>query len=46
MSDWRPDGAVVCTVKNGQFALMKFDGEKFTPYDAPSEQPDVMPAMV
>lgn len=46
MSDWRQDGAVVCTVKNGVFSLMKFDGERFTPYDAPSEQPDVMPAMV
>lgn len=45
-SDWRGDGGVVCTVKSGQFSLMKFDGEKFMPYDAPSEQPDVMPAMV
>lgn len=46
MSDWRQDGAVVCTVKAGQFALMKFDGDKFTPFDAPSEQPDTIPAMV
>jgi UDP-2,3-diacylglucosamine hydrolase len=38
MSDWRDDGAVVCTVKDGKFELMKFNGDTFEPFDAPSEQ--------
>lgn len=38
MSDWRPDGAIVGTVKNGEFRLMKFDGNGFQPFEAPSEQ--------
>ncbi|KAA0217576.1 hypothetical protein EDM80_03255 [bacterium] len=45
MSDWRSDGAVVCVVKNGEFSLRKFDGERFAPFDAPTEQPDKLPAM-
>ncbi|MEE9312724.1 MAG: metallophosphoesterase [Planctomycetota bacterium] len=37
-SDWREDGAVVCVAKDGEFKLMKFDGEGFKPFDAPTEQ--------
>jgi UDP-2,3-diacylglucosamine hydrolase len=44
-SDWRGDGAVVCTVKNGVFSLVKFDGDRFLPFDAPSAQPENAPAM-
>ncbi len=38
MGDWHDDGAVVCTVKEGRFALMRFNGDAFEPFDAPSEQ--------
>jgi UDP-2,3-diacylglucosamine hydrolase len=38
MSDWREDGAVVCVAKDGEFKLMKFDGNEFTDFNAPSEQ--------
>lgn len=38
MSDWRPDGAIVCTVKNGEFALTRFTGTDFEPFEAPTEQ--------
>jgi UDP-2,3-diacylglucosamine hydrolase len=38
VSDWRDDGGVVCTVKDGDFALMRFTGDSFEPFDAPSEQ--------
>jgi UDP-2,3-diacylglucosamine pyrophosphatase LpxH len=38
MSDWRENGAVVCTVKDGEFKLMKFDGDEFTEFDAPDRQ--------
>jgi UDP-2,3-diacylglucosamine hydrolase len=38
MSDWRENGAVVCTVKEGEFKLMWFDGESFAPFDAPEKQ--------
>jgi UDP-2,3-diacylglucosamine hydrolase len=36
--DWHDDGAVVCTVKEGKFTLMRFNGEDFEPFDAPTEQ--------
>lgn len=45
MSDWRPDGAVVCTVKDGVFKLMKFNGEGFEPFNAPKEQQVFAPGM-
>lgn len=45
MSDWRPDGAVVCTIKDGNFRLMKFTGTDFVPFDAPSEQQVFAPGM-
>lgn len=45
MSDWRQDGAVVCVAKNREFSLMKFNGERFAPFDAPSEQPQQMQPM-
>jgi UDP-2,3-diacylglucosamine hydrolase len=38
MSDWREDSAVICTAKDGEFRLMVFDGDTFTPFDAPAEQ--------
>ncbi|MBK8207735.1 MAG: hypothetical protein IPK87_13245 [Planctomycetes bacterium] len=38
MSDWRENGAVVCTVKNGEYKLMRFDGENFTEFAAPESQ--------
>lgn len=38
MSDWRSDGAVVCVVKDGEFKLMKFDGNEFTDFSAPDKQ--------
>lgn len=38
MSDWHDGAAVVCTVKDGEFALKLFDGDAFLDYDAPSEQ--------
>lgn len=37
-SDWRVDGAVVCTVKDGEFQLMHFDGTDFVPFEAPEKQ--------
>lgn len=45
MSDWRHDGAVVCTVKGGEFRLMKFDGNDFLPFEAPAEQQVFAPGM-
>ncbi|MBX3460186.1 MAG: UDP-2,3-diacylglucosamine diphosphatase [Planctomycetes bacterium] len=38
MSDWRDDGAIVCTVKDGKFELTRFTRNGFEPFDAPSEQ--------
>jgi UDP-2,3-diacylglucosamine hydrolase len=38
MSDWHDDGAVVCGVKDGEFKLMRFDGEGFQDFEAPQEQ--------
>jgi UDP-2,3-diacylglucosamine hydrolase len=38
MSDWHEDGAVICAVKDGEYRLMRFDGDAFTPFDAPTEQ--------
>nr|MDC1142933.1 metallophosphoesterase family protein [Planctomycetota bacterium] len=43
-SDWRPDGAIVCVAKDGEFSLMKFDGDGFKPFDAPTEQKVYTPA--
>ncbi|MCA8911952.1 MAG: hypothetical protein KDB82_09620 [Planctomycetes bacterium] len=38
MSDWRDDGAVVCVVKDGEFKLVRFDGEEFHDFAAPEKQ--------
>jgi UDP-2,3-diacylglucosamine hydrolase len=38
MSDWRDNGAVVCVVKDGQFKLMRFDGNGFSDFAAPEKQ--------
>lgn len=38
MGDWHENSAVVCTVKEGRFRLMKFDGEGFKPFEAPEVQ--------
>jgi len=45
MSDWRESGAVVCTVKDGAFMLMRFDGNDFRPFEAPAEQQVFAPGM-
>ncbi|MHC4841375.1 MAG: metallophosphoesterase [Planctomycetota bacterium] len=37
-SDWQDDGAIVCVAKDGEFSLMKFDGNRFKAFDAPTEQ--------
>lgn len=38
MSDWRENGAVVCVAKAGEFKLMRFDGDRFTDFEAPEKQ--------
>lgn len=38
MSDWREEGAVVCTVKDRHFELKLFDGRDFLDFEAPSAQ--------
>lgn len=38
MGDWHDDGAVVCTVKDGEFKLQHFDGDRFTDFEAPEQQ--------
>lgn len=38
MSDWREDAAVVCVVKDGEFKLVKFDGDDFVDFKPPTKQ--------
>ncbi|MBE7492418.1 MAG: hypothetical protein HS108_11755 [Planctomycetes bacterium] len=45
MGDWRADGAVVCTVKDGVFRLARFNGSDFEPFEAPTEQQVFAPGM-
>ncbi len=45
LSDWREEGAVVCTVKDGNFELVKFNGKDFEPFEAPTEQQVFAPGM-
>lgn len=38
MGDWHEDGSVVCVVKDGEFNLVTFDGDRFIDFEAPGEQ--------
>ena len=44
-TDWRLNGAVVCTVKDEEFQLMRSDGENLVPFEAPEKQSIYLLAM-
>lgn len=43
LGDWQPDGAVVAVVEDGRLRLVRFDGDKFLDFAAPSEQKTFAP---